>query len=216
VGAGEPPSPGYLNDSNARWSNGKFQFQVWEKSQAPLGRETIVAIAKALDPTFTEQCLVGETTVTAAELAAAGLRAPAVPASYALTSSSLVAMGIAADCPKPEWYPLINYSLSWTLTGEDGTVIDVYVNRTDGGSVEKKPEAGGYISDYGVSWVDAEGTSYAVHGSTIGISAKPPMDVLVAVAKSLDPALDVDSLPREDAGGGSGPVKPAPAPDGAR
>lgn len=217
VGAGEPPSPGYLNDYNASWSNGKFQFQVWAKSQEPLGRETIVAIAKALDPTFSEQCLLRETVLTAEELAAAGLRAPAVPADYALTSSSLVATGIAADCPNPpEWFTRLTYSLNWTLKGEDGTVIDVYVNRTDGaGEKFVKQEAGGYISDFGLGWVDAGGTIYQVQGSTIGISAKPPMDVLIAVAKSLDPALDVDSLQQEDGkGGASGPSKPAP--DGAR
>ena len=57
----------------------------------------------------------------------------------------------------------------------------------------KPPSRPGSISGYGLNWTDGKGTQYSVHGFT---SRKQTLgkDVLIAIAKSIDPTLDVSKL----------------------
>jgi hypothetical protein len=57
---------------------------------------------------------------------------------------------------------------------------------------------GGYISEGGISWTKADGTTYSVYG---WINTGPmDRETLTAVAQSMDPALDVSTLDEGMAG----------------
>jgi hypothetical protein len=45
-------APGYISGYALNWSNGSYQFGVYSKTEQPLSRDQLVAIAAALDPSF--------------------------------------------------------------------------------------------------------------------------------------------------------------------
>lgn len=195
--------PGQLSDYGANWSNDRFQFSVYGKFESgTAGVEVIRAIAKALDPSFNEACLVRQRELGPADLAALSFATPVTPDGFKVTNSSVMAQDIAAGCDKPEGFEA-SYNLQWTMEDGGGTVIEAYVSRyggAPGGKIE------GYISDNNIYWVGADGTNYSVNGYSRSVSATVDRDALVAVAKSLDPSLDIDALAEQPGGG----VKPLP------
>lgn len=197
--------PGSLTQYGANWNNGKFSFGVYAKVENGLTLDTIRAIAKALDPSFNEQCLIQERELTDADLSRLGFNTPKGPEGYSIVRSSLYGMDIASGCTKPEgWEP--QYNLSWTLERGADT-IEASASRY-GGSVEGP--ASGYIAPNSIWWSDARGTYYAVNAYSRGISPEVSRDDLIAVAKSMDPSFDESKLSE---GGGAGMEKPVPAPD---
>ncbi len=193
--------PGSFTQYGANWNNGKFQFGVYAKVEDGLTLDTIRAIAKALDPSFNETCLIQERELSDADLARLGFNTPKGPDGYSIVRSSLLANEIGDGCAKPEgWSP--QYNLNWALEREADT-IEVSVSRYgDGGD-----PAAGYISPNSIWWTDGQGTYYSVNAYSRGISPEVSRDDLIAVAKSLDPAFDESSL----SDGGPGLEKPLPA-----
>lgn len=194
--------PGSFTSYGANWNNGKFQFGVYAKVENGLELDTIRAIAKALDPSFSEACLVQERQLSDADMARLGFRDPTGPDGYQVVRSSRLSNDIADGCRKPEgWEP--QYNLSWTLERGADT-IEAAVSRygTGGG------DAQGYIAPNSIWWSDAKGTSYSINAYSRGISPEVSKDDLIAVAKSLDPAFDESKLSQ----GGPGMEKPLPAP----
>lgn len=194
--------PGSFTPYGANWSNGKFQFGVYAQVEDGLAPDTIRAIAKALDPSFSEACLVQERQLSDADMARLGFNDPKGPDGYEVVRSNRAATGIADGCGKPEgWEP--QYNLSWTLERGADT-IDVSVSRYGAG----EGNAEGYIAPNSIWWSDAKGTYYSINAYSRGISAEVPKDDLIAIAKSLDPSFDESKLSQ----GGPGMEKPLPAP----
>jgi hypothetical protein len=169
-----------------------------------LGREALLAVARALDPGFSEACLVQPRELSERELGERSLPIPAVPDSFKVVTRTLTAQELGAGCTAPPAGFSPSYNLNWTLTGKGGAVMEVNVNRWQGAD---QPPPRGYIDQSGLSWSDARGTSYAVHGFTTERGALAP-DVVLQVAKSLDPELDVATLQKD----GTAPMEPAPRP----
>ncbi len=205
--------PGYIDQYSASWTNGGLQFSVWYATEKPdaANLDVIRAVARALDPSFDDACFVSQRQLSAADLASLGLREPAPPPGYTVTGSWLTATDIAPGCTRPAGF-IPSYNLHWTLeSGADTIDVNVYASP---GAV-KDPVPGGWISDYGLGWVAADGTSYSVTGYSKGTSPNVSRDDLIAIARSLDPSLDVSTLVDEKSGGGAVPPRPAPdAPSG--
>ncbi len=194
--------PGSFMPYGANWSNGKFQFGVYAKVENGLELDTIRAIAKALDPSFSEACLVQERQLSDADMARLGFNDARGPEGYEVVRSSRLATEIADGCRKPEgWEP--QYNLSWTLERGADT-IEASVSRYGAG--DGNPQ--GYIAPNSIWWSDAEGTYYAVNAYSRGVSPEVSKDDLIAVAKSLDPSFDESKLSES----GPGMEKPLPAP----
>lgn len=190
------PWPGSLTQYGANWSNGKFQFGVYAKVEGGLSVETIRAIARALDPSFNEACLIQERQLSAADLARLGFRTPVGPDGYAIIRSSTVAQEIGDGCPKPQgWEP--SYNLSWTLERGPDT-IEASASRY-GGSAEP---AQGFIGPNAIWWTDTAGTHFSVNAYSRGVSAEVARADLIAVARSMDPTFDESKL----SDGGAKPV----------
>ncbi|WP_322796359.1 hypothetical protein [Tepidiforma sp.] len=195
--------PGYLDQYGASWTSGTLQFSIWYASKEAGDVDLLRAIAKALDPSFDDACFARQVTLQPSDLAAIGFRQPRAPEGYALVASSLTSTDIAPGCARPAGFER-SIDLSWTFQRGPDT-ISVYVNRYEG-STGMTP--GGTISDYGLYWTAANGTSYSVNGSSTGVSGLVSRDDLIAVATSLDPTLDVSKLSEEK--GGAVPPQPAP------
>ncbi len=199
--------PGYVDQFGANWSSGSLMFSVWYSSPDGSGKPDLVrAVARALDPGYDPRCFIQQRTLTEAELARLGLRAPAPPAGYTVARASLLVSDIPAGCPRPAGFTA-SYTLFWTLErGAD--VIDVSVYPSPGSTAGG--QFSGWIGDNTISWTRPDGTSFNVSGYSKGINPVVPRDDLVAVAKSLDPTLDIEKLEKQP---GAGAVPPRPAPD---
>lgn len=184
--------PGSISDYSANWSNDRYQFSVWANVDGKPDIELVRALARALDPSFSEQCFITERTLTDADLAAMSLPALTPPAGYSVTRSSMTATDIGAGCEVPEGFEP-SYNLNWTLQSGPDT-IDASVNHWGGNT----GGGGGYINDYGLGWTGADGTSYYVSGYSTGVAGTVSRDAMIAVAQSLDPSLDVSTLSDED------------------
>jgi len=184
----DDPLPGSLNQFGANWNNGKFQFSVYAKTEKGLPLDTIRAIARALDPSFNEACLIHERQLSAADMTRLGFRAPVGQDGYTIIRSSTVAQEIGDGCPKPQgWEP--SYNLAWTLERGPDT-IEASASRYG----DADEGAGGFIGPNAIWWTDAAGTHFSVNGYSRGVSPEVPRDDLIAVAKSMDPAFDESKL----------------------
>jgi len=201
---------GYMDDWSASWTRDGISFGIWgSKAQAGIGSETLLAIATAMDPAFSPACMAQSIELTEADLIARGVRVPQPSEGYTQTSFTGRETGVDKDCATPDSDAREEYSGQWTFESADG-----YIEA----SVSKYPEAtstrGGGISDFGLKWADGKGGFYYVQGQSRGISPAVDRDVLIAVAKSMDPELDVDALEDGGASGGGssdssgGPVPP--------
>jgi hypothetical protein len=191
VAPGSKPGYGYLDAGSAYWSNGSFQFNVSAYGDnGPLGRDTIEAIARAMDPDFSSACFIASRELDPAELEGLGFHAPATPDGYEVTNTYLnVTEAPGGDCgesPDAEYYP--QYNLHWMMEG-DGTVIEANASRYPQNTASQ-----GYIHENGLNWTDANGTSYSVYGYSRDGNTGFDIDTLIAVAQSMDPSLDPSTL----------------------
>lgn len=191
-----PLYAGEIHDDGASWNNGAYWFTVWTKSEASIGRDGIVAIASALDPTFSAQCFLQTEQLTTAELGGLGFRSPNPPDGFEVTSSNLTIADVGPECDTRDPEVEASYSLSWTLETDDGDTIEASVRRMGN---EPKRDASGFVWDFGMNWTDSNGDQYSVNGFPAGKTEEPLADEMQEVAMSLDPSLDVDSLQNEGA-----------------
>ena len=198
--------PGYLDQYGANWTANGLQFSIWYGSKdGPGSADLVRAVARALDPSFTDACFIQQRTLAEADLAKLGLRPPTPPAGYAITSKNLTVSDIAPGCPRPKDF-FASYALFWTLE-KGADIIDVSVYAAP--DAPKPGSFSGWISDSSISWMTADGKSFNVSGYSKGVSPVVSRDDLIAVAKSLDPSLDISKL-EEQPGGGVVPPRPAP------
>jgi hypothetical protein len=194
VTPGQEGGYGYLDEGSAYWSNGSLWFNVsgYGKGQ-PIGRATIEAIARAMDPSFSTQCLISTRQLEEGELAALGVSAPTAPDGYEIVRSQLnITEAPGGDCPQSpdaEYYP--QYNLYWSLQDDDGNGIEANVYRYGADVPERVP---GHIYDGGITWMDARGNQYSVYGYSRDGSNTIDRDTLIEVAQSMDPTLDVSTL----------------------
>ena len=185
----EQSYPGNISEYGANWSNNGFQFGVYAKSEQPLGLDVVRAIAKALDPQFNEQCFVKDRTLSESELPGLGFSAAKAPSGVSLVRSNLNASEIAAGCPKPEgWEP--SYNLNWTFE-EGADTIEAGASRYGDSNTG---DGSGYRYQNNFNWTSANGTSFYVNAYSRGVNPDVDEDVLVAIAKSMDPAFDLSKL----------------------
>jgi len=152
------------------------------------GCDTIRAIARALDPSFDEACLIQDRELTAQDLKRLGFPVPSGPAGYQIVRSATTSQEIPAGCPEPQGW-VTQYNLSWTLERGPDT-IEASASRY-GNSTEP---ARGVIGPNAIWWTDASGTNFSVNAYSRGVSPEVPRDDLIAVAKSMDPAFDESKL----------------------
>ena len=192
---GQPAYPGYADAYSASWSNGKFQFNVSAGGpNSGLGQDTVRAVARALDPGFDNACLMTNRQLTEAEFLALGFKKPAVPDGFSIGEWQFNASEVNGNC-KPSDLPAgagNSYGGNWSMSTAAGDAfIGVGINRQT--NSPKDPTTGtGYISDYGLGWSDGNGTYFSVNGKAV--DGKVTRDMLIAVAKSIDPSLDVTKL----------------------
>ncbi len=183
---------GYLDEDGAFWSNGSHHFNVsgW-REDGPLGRDTIEAIALAMDPAFGSACFIRNRELTDSDLAEFGLSAPVVPDGWFLVESTLNVSeapgGSCDDLPDAEFFPQLN--LFWIFEGE-GIVIEAIANRY--GTTEAKRS--GFIYENGLNWTKDDGTIFDVSGYEQRNEGGIDIEILIAIALSMDPTLDVDEL----------------------
>jgi hypothetical protein len=208
--------PGYLDDWGASWASNGISFGVWGgKATGGLGTDVILAIAKAMDPSFSQTCMVLPQPLTEAELLARGIRSPEAPDGFTLSSFEGRTNGVAPDCKKPDPNFRTEHSGNWMFEGPDG-VIEVFAARYENATSTRE----GGISDHGFKWMDGKGGVYYIQGRGTGPSGLIDLEVLVAVALSMDPDFDIEALqggPDMAGGGSSGSTgsatlpKPEPA-----
>lgn len=190
--------PGNLDDWGANWTNSGYQFSVWgNNDRGGLGKDVILAIATALDPSFDQQCLITTTPLDAAALAGLGFNAPSAPDGFEAGKSSLIRRGVAAGCPGADEFT--NFELNWSFHDSNGRTIQVYgwVNGNNRGS----SDSWGYIHDFGIEWGDGT-RNFSVWGNDP--AGESMRDLVIAVALDIDPSLDIDSL------GSDGGPRPLP------
>jgi hypothetical protein len=190
----------YSDDQPAHWpmmdptginwsSNGRRHYVGVYNGE--LAQETMLAIAAALDPNFVPDCVPRERQLTEEDLPELGLAMPHLPTGYELTSVGLMERYVAEGCPDYGDNAKIGPSvhLSWQYVGPAGETLSVSVLRPDGVG-----EPRGERSQAFIFWSNGE-TNYNVVGSAPPGGSLPAFDLLAQVALSLDPDLDVSSLP---------------------
>lgn len=174
--------PAYIELWGANWSSNGYGYSV--NGSESLGTDTILAIAKALDPSFDETCVVAPTGIDESALADLGLGVPVVPDGFTLADSRMIFRGLPEGCEGAE-DPGDQYEFSWSYEGESEYLqVNVSVHQS------QDDEAYGYIGDHSVEW-----SHDAIYGSIWMESGEAPgQDLLEAIALSVDPGLDVSTL----------------------
>lgn len=208
VGPAFQPYAGNLDQYSASWSNGKHYFNIGAKTEKPLGVDVIRTIALALDPSFETACVMGPRELSESEVSGLGLRSPQPPVGFRVTRSSLTTTEPSGDCAGAQ--PAGQVSLNWTLEDGGATTIEASANRYLGEKRPAEPGGTGSIGPNFINWAGADGTYYSVSGYSKGISGEIARDILIAVARSLDPTLDPSTLTE---GGGIPQPVPAGAPE---
>jgi hypothetical protein len=184
---GTVPYPGALDDYSLSWSSDAFQFSLYgDDNGAALGSSVLLAIAQKLDPAFSPACLLQIVTLSSADLPALGFHAPQPPPDYVLSSEALSGDAVSSSCARHFEFRG-TYSLSWSYVNNDGAEISASAYRVV--SDHPGPRTTPLVSDTCISWSDDKGTTYFVIGSSVTGASVPGKDVLIAVAKSMDPGL---------------------------
>lgn len=206
--AGETPYPGWLGSGSLSWSDGEWQYNVYGygPSGMPVDEGDLTAIASLLAPSFDGSCLAQDRALSPGELVAAGFHAPEPPDGFTVVKSELLFNGVPEGCDAGDSGQASSYRSMWSLADGAGTHIEVNVSRYEASSDDRA--AGGYISDFGAGWTDAAGTSFNIYISSGSGQATLDRDAIIALAQSLDPAMDPATL-AEDGGGEPLPAKPA-------
>lgn len=205
--AGQVPYPGTIDQYSASWSNGSWQFSIGAKADPSPGDAVVRAIARALDPRFDQACLARQVTLSEADLAAMGAGAPATPEGWKRELANAARTEFSGSCnsAQRQLYQGENANFQWVLTGPGGATVSAAGYRQGA-----EPTAPGYISDGNLSWMAANGWQFVVSGYKQADGTPVPRETLVAIAKGLDPQLDVSKL--AEGGPDTPPVKPMPAP----
>lgn len=188
----EPPA-GYLDDVSAWWADTSFQYSV-SASRADGGgdRELVRALAAALDPGFADACLTEVRQLTPGEAVALGFRLAEAPAGFFEVWSQRTAQAASGACADA---PAGSYSFYWSFSDGADLAIEASLARGagpgPGGGVRPDGETtggpdGGSDPDW-LAWADAEGTEYSVFGYSVSGGPPPDRELLVAVARSMDP-----------------------------
>ena len=181
--------PGSLDDWGAYWTSNGYQFNVWGNgADGGLGKDAILAIAKALDPGFDEQCLITTTTLDPGDLSGIGINAPSAPDGFEAGKSSLIRRGVAAGCPDPG--NSTNYELQWSFIGDAGATVEVYGWMNPAAS-SSGGETWGYVHDFGIEW-GRDNRNFSVWGNNP--NGDSMRDLVIEVALSIEPGLDIDSF----------------------
>ena len=198
--------PGYIDESGASWSNGQWSYNVYGYgNNGGLGRATIEAIARAMDPNFNDACFIQTNELT--DPASVGLGTVTAPDGYTITNTRHTATDVPSNCDVDvEGYP--NYNLNWTVENGDNT-YEVNANHYPAAEGGFGGEKSGYISDWGMSW-GTEGAYYSIWADSRGVTGTPDREAMVAIAQSLDPSLDVSTLQEEQGGGMPRPLPVEP------
>ena len=181
--------PGNLDEWGANWTRNGTSFGVWGSDRdGGLGVEPIAAVATALDPQFSRQCLISLTPLDASALAQLGIGTPAADG-FEVTQSTLNRRGIDPSCPGASRYEdYTSYEFNWTLESYKGELqAYAWVSGADYGGGERW----GYIYDGGLEWGYGN-RNFSIWGKVDG--SEDLRELLVAVATSMDPAFDVDDL----------------------
>ncbi len=201
-GGGDDSWPGNLDQWGANWSHDGVSFSVWGSGQKDgLGVDVIGAVARALDPQFSTQCLIALTPLDASDLAGLGINAPSANG-FTLGKSTLNRRGVDPSCPNASKYQdSTSYELNWSLESSDGQ-IQVYSWMSGPGN--DKGGQWGNKYDGGLEW--GYGTrNFSVWTDLTGSNVS---DILVEVATSVDPQFDIDNL--NDGGGYPKPLPVEP------
>jgi len=198
---GNETSPGYASEGSINWTNGVYWLNVngWGNN-GPLTDVDLRPIAAALDPGFAQRCIAYNTIITEADLAARGVPAPAAPDGYKLESSTFSGSKVEGDCTGAAASD--GFHGVWMFAKDSRSMLEVSANKApDGGST------GNYEDSYGFYWTNAAGVNFSVH---LYKESAVDKDLLVEVAKSIDPTFDRSKLSE----GGQVPpdAKPLPMP----
>ena len=169
------------------------------------------AIARTVDPGYDQTCRLVEREFTQAELAEIGIGWPTAPDGYSLLESHTSGTEQIGPCSQDirEGY----YNASWTFEGEgdERLYASAWLNQFEGDG-----DSEGFIGENYMNWRSDDGVYYSVE-SWSRSSDDGDREAMIALAESLDPGLDVESLddepiirPLEDAASDSGA---APAPE---
>ena len=182
---------GYSSEHNVAWSTGGIRYEVYgNRGERGLGVETLETIARAMDPAFDESCRLVERELGDSDLAAAGIGVPVAPDGFELVRSRAVGSEANGNCDGD----VAGYvSADWSYRNGEGVNLNASAWREPYG----EGRFGGFIGYGYMSWQAANGVGYSVSvWSETGEGGDE--DLLVAVALSMDPDLDVDALERED------------------
>lgn len=210
---GERLYPASTNDYGMSWSSGDWQFSVnGHRGKDGLGSDELQAIAAALDPAFDSTCLIATEDLASDQIGEHGFNEPAIPDGYELEDANFRVTDQPEGCDVGEEQGLPVYELSWIIASDEHA-FEVIVNR-DGRDAADIDPGDGYISDWGMHWVGDEGDAYSIWVAPRGRDEIPEREVMVGIAASLDPALDVSTLSEGDDGGAPGEPMPLPKPEG--
>ena len=189
---GSDPYPGTLEDGLVAWSSDRYQFSVWGSAGdgTPLSSPALVAIARALDPAFSAACALQPVVLSPGDLDALGFHAPAAPAGYALTFSSLTGDVVGSACTRTFSFGG-TYSLFWTFANAEGSLVAATAFRVVSG--HPGPRTAPAVSDSCISWSDDRGTSFFVSGNSVSGGPGPGIAALIGVARSMDPGLVISN-----------------------
>ncbi|MCC7364570.1 MAG: hypothetical protein IT303_09370 [Dehalococcoidia bacterium] len=200
LGEGSEPYPGNLNEYGANWANAKWQFNIGAKSEQGMGIDVISAIARALDPGFANACLATNVPLTEADILAMGLKSPAADG-YTTKFGPASKTELTGNCtPAQRAMYTGNEQAAWTLTDTEGSTIDVRAYRYGAGATSSP----GYIGQGSANWQGPNNWRIEIYGWNRTTGNPVDRDMLIEVATSIDPGLDVSKL--QD----GGDVKPLP------
>ncbi len=185
---GMSTQPGNVGQGNASWSNGKYWFYVNGQGSA-ISDDVIRKIATAMDPAFENACKISSKQLTEADVAALGVHAPVAPEGYRQENQNSMSVTTTGSCATGGE----GYSLMWMFFSQGaGGVIEA-------GMSKGSPEAAmgrGTILDNSLVWDDSNGVTYHVSGFKGDVAR----DLLLGVAKSMDPDFSEGRLKANPAG----------------
>ena len=207
--------PGYMDEWSASWTRNGLTFSIWggRVDGTGVGAEVIQAIATAMDPAFTAVCMPRALVLPASGLEAYGIRSPLLPEGYTITSFNGSTNAVDPACTNPDPKFRAETTASWTMESGEG-FVEVFASKYDDSTSPRE----GAIFENGIKWSDGKGGFYYVQAHSRGISPIFDRDTLIAIATSMDPEFDVDTLDEVDASGGgsTGVARDMPAPESTR
>jgi hypothetical protein len=182
--------PGRVDDNSASWSDHGLFFSV-NANGSGTSRDVVTAIARALDPGFGNVCLMTSRKPTDDDLAKLSIHAPKAPSGYKLDQAQLTAADGSAACGGSN----TGFAAVWMFVNTDkGGYIEAGVT----GGTSQFPEYYGNVTPTSLVWHDAAGNAYHVSS----LKAEVDRDVLLGVAKSMDPNFSESRLEAPPVNGG--------------